>query len=280
MPDEPPRWGTARWGAFRYTSRHAPARPLPFLSYKTKPTKHRPMNDELTNKLNMVGTCLTVANDAANTPVWTGKDPTDFGPDLTAIATAYGQATVLAARYGSAIDGVADDKEVTEAILEDAIFVLARALANHFKKTGDLTNRAKVAIRIGAIQKMRDRTLHDYGMEVRDLAQTASSHPDAGGRGIKAARIAALTGAIDAFGALLVAPRGEVISRSGLGSQLKALVSDLVEQLTDLDDLVIQFAGTPEGDRFIAAWKQARMVIDAGRGGGGEEEPPVTPPTP
>ena len=45
-----------------------------------------------------------------------------------------------------------------------------------------------------------------------------------------------------------------------------------------LDDLVIQFDGTPEGLRFIEAWKRARVIVDAGHGPGEEETP--TPPAP
>ena len=40
-----------------------------------------------------------------------------------------------------------------------------------------------------------------------------------------------------------------------------------------IDDLVVQFDGTPAGRTFIAAWKQARMIVDGGHGPGEEDAP-------
>jgi hypothetical protein len=37
-------------------------------------------------------------------------------------------------------------------------------------------------------------------------------------------------------------------------------------QLSDLDDLSLQFNGTDAGRRFIEAWKCARNIVDAGHG--------------
>jgi len=50
-----------------------------------------------------------------------------------------------------------------------------------------------------------------------------------------------------------------------------------------IDDLVMQFDGTPARRNFIAAWKQARMIVDGGHGPGEEDHqgggnPPATNP--
>ena len=45
-----------------------------------------------------------------------------------------------------------------------------------------------------------------------------------------------------------------------------------------IDDLVVQFDGTPAGRTFIAAWKQARIIVDGGHGPGEDEEGEGTPP--
>lgn len=277
MPIIPPRYGAAVYGSgVRYTAA-APADPPVSTPHRTHSTP-RPMNDILTNRLTMVGTCLTLAQSAQHSPVWTGQPPLDFGTDLAALAIDYGAATVLASQYNSAITGPADAKDVAETLLEQLSHQLARALANHYKKTGDLTNRAKVNVSLGTIQKKRDQHLHAFGIEVRDLAQGASAHADAVNRGITAARIAALTAAVNNFGTLLNAPRGAIVNRSALGRELETVIAGLVEDVTDMDDLALQFDATEEGRAFIAAWKQARIIVDAGHGPG--EAPPTPPPPP
>jgi hypothetical protein len=54
--------------------------------------------------------------------------------------------------------------------------------------------------------------------------------------------------------------------------------------LDELDDLVLQFGGTPEGRRFQEAWQGARVIIDAAAGPSPDEDdatppPAATPPT-
>ena len=144
-------------------------------------------------------------------------------------------------------------------------------MANHFKKTGDLVNRAKVDVLIGQIRKLRDQAVLAFGTMVRDLAQEASADAQAVNRGITAARIAALTGAVTAYGGLINAPRGAIASRSALGRELETVVAGLLEDVRDLDDLAIQFDGSDLARRFVDAWKAARTIVDAGHG-------PATPP--
>ena len=56
-------------------------------------------------------------------------------------------------------------------------------------------------------------------------------------------------------------------------------MAGLVEQVTDMDDLALQFDGTEAGKRFIEAWKRARTIVDTG-GGHSAAPPATTPPTP
>ena len=283
MPTVPPRYGSAVYGSgVRYTARQALS--PQHHTHHSHTTLH-PMNDILTNRLDMVGACLTVAQSAEFSPVWTAHAPLDFGTDLAALATKYGNATALSAQFQSAITGPADAKDVAETDLEERSFQLSRALANHFKKTGDLVNRAKVDVLIGQIRKLRDQAVLAFGTMVRDLAQEASADAAAVNRGITAARIAALTGAVTAYGQLLSAPRGAIASRSALGRELETVMAELVEDVRDMDDLVIQFDGSDLARRFVDAWKAARMIVDAGHGpatpppaGGGGGTP--TPPNP
>ena len=61
------------------------------------------MNLRLQNQLNMVGACFTVAQSSDYKPAWSGKQPADFGTDLTQLQTDYGAVTVKAAQADGAI---------------------------------------------------------------------------------------------------------------------------------------------------------------------------------
>jgi hypothetical protein len=157
------------------------------------------MNSRLQNQLTMIGSCITLANSTEHKSVWFEKDPADFGTDLVAIQTDYGTITAKAAQADAAAGGAADAKAVAETALEDAAYVLARALAVHFKKSGNLTDRAKVDLSKSEIMKLRTQELVNKTIAIRDLGTAAVSQTDAAKRGVTAARVAALTAAITAF---------------------------------------------------------------------------------
>ena len=231
------------------------------------------MNDSLTNQLTMIGSCITIADSPLHKPVWDGQAPLDFSVDFARLKTDYGQAAAVAALAGSATTGGADAKDVAETALENLAYQVARALAIHYKKTGNLTDRAKVDIRIGKLQKLRDQVLVTRTTEIRDLANVAKDESGAVGRGITTARIAALTAAIAVYDDLRNKPRGQIVNRTTHLRDLATRVGGLMEATHDLDDLVLQMDTTEAGRLFIAAWKQARIILDAGHG-------PTTPPAP
>lgn len=153
--------------------------------------------------------------------------------------------------------------------------MLARALANHFKKTGDLDRRGKVDLTKSQIVKLTTQELVNQTTAIRDLATVAVAEPGAADRGVTAARVATLTAAIAAFALVMNAPRGQIVNRSTLLKEAETDTAALLEKLDDLDDLAVQFDGDEAGRRFIAAWKRARIIVDAGHGG-----TPPAPPTP
>ena len=162
-------------------------------------------------------------------------------------------------------------------MLEDGACVLARALANHFKKTGDLDRRGKVDVSKSEIVKLRTQELVNKTTAIRDLAAAAVSEPNADKRGVTAARVAALTAALTAFSSVMSLPRGEIVNRGALLKEVETDVATLLERVSDQDDLVLQFAGTDAGDRFVEAWKRARIIVDTG---GGHSATPTPAPTP
>lgn len=114
-------------------------------------------------------------------PVWNGKAPADFSTDMTKLQTDYGAVTAKAAQADAATGGAADAKSVAETALEDAAFVLARALANHFKKTGDLDRHGKVDVSKSEIMKLRTQELVNKTTAIRDLGTAAVAGSRSGG---------------------------------------------------------------------------------------------------
>jgi len=235
------------------------------------------MNIRLSNQINMVGACITTANTTENTAVWNGNPPLDFTTDIAQLQTDYTSVTAKAALADSATGGAGDAKAQAESALEDAAFILARALANHFKKTGNLDNLGKVDLSKSQIVQLRQQDLLDKTTAIRDLGTATLPEPGAAGRGVTAARITTLTNAINAFTGVMNMPRGQIVNRSTLLKEVDTDTADLLEQVADMDDLVQQFDGTDAGKRFIEAWKRARIIVDTG---GGHASTPPTPPTP
>ncbi len=236
------------------------------------------MNSRIQNQLNMVGACITVANSTDYKAVWTGNPPADFGTDMATLQTNYGNVTVLAAQADAATGGGGDASSAAETALENAAFILARALANHFKKNGDLDNLGKVDVTKTDIVRLRKQVLLDKATAILNLANAAVTDPNAAGRGVTAARIATLTAAITAFGKVMNTPRGQIVNKSALLREVETDVAALVQLATDMDDLALQFDGTDAGKRFIEAWKRARNIVDTGGGHSGTPPAPPTPP--
>ena len=75
-------------------------------------------------------------------------------------------------------------------------------------------------------------------------------------------------------------PRGQIVNRSTLLKEVETDVAALVQKMSDMDDLVLQFDGAAAGQRFIEAWKRARIIVDSGGGGGATPPTPPAPPAP
>jgi hypothetical protein len=224
------------------------------------------MNLELTGQIKMVGACITVANDTKNQIVWKGQPPLDFETDTTALGVNYEAVLQKDALADGATGGAGDAKSLAETVLENASFILARALANHFKKTGDLDHLGKVNFTKTDIVRLRNQDLLDQSTAIRDLGTATVAEPDAAGRGVTAARVAGLTAAIGGFKTVMNSPRGQIVNRSTLKKEVATDVAALVSDVTDMDDLVVQFDGTDAGKRFIEAWKSARNIVISGGG--------------
>lgn len=238
------------------------------------------MNIRITNQLNMVGTCITTASDKDYLSVWREQEPSAFSADLVTLKNDYEGAVENAKRANAADGGATDSKAVIESRLEDHTFRLARALAVYFKKKGDLTSRAHVDVSRTEIVQMRENDLVTKATTIRDLGAATLVDPESAPNGINKERVEAVTKAIIEFKTALTQPRGQIVNRSTLLRELETDTASLLEQLRDLDDLVLQFDGRPNGDRFIEAWKKARVIVDRGHSVSGKAPAPNQSNTP
>jgi hypothetical protein len=92
------------------------------------------------------------------------------------LATDFGAVTAKVAQADGATGGAADAKAVAETALEDAAFVLARGLAVHFKKPGDLERHGKVDVTKSEIMKLRTQELVNKTTAIRDLGKSNTSN--------------------------------------------------------------------------------------------------------
>jgi len=210
----------------------------------------------------MVDACITVALNKDFATVWPDQIPTAFGSHFAELQNHYNAIVAKAALAESAGGGAADTKAVAEIVLETNAYVLARTLAFHFKQANDLTRRAQVDVSRSEIVQLRENDLVSKATTLRDLGLAALAENGAADHGLTPARIDALTAAIVTFKATLATPRGQIVNRSTLLKEVETDTASLLEQLRDLDDLVVQFDGSPAGLRFSEAWKHARAIID------------------
>ena len=210
----------------------------------------------------MVGACLTVTHDPKYQPVWSGQPPVSFEKGLATLQAGYLSLTLKASEAESANGGTSDAKAEAESSLLEGAHVLARALAVHFKSTGDLTRLGQIDVTRSDLVRLRENDLVTNAIVIRDIGAAAQTEPSAGDNGITAARVSALTAAIDVFQAIITTPRGKIVGRKTLLNEVEADIVGLLVLLRDLDDLVLQFNETDPGRSFIAAWRSARMIID------------------
>lgn len=66
-------------------------------------------------------------------------------------------------------------------------------------------------------------------------------------------------------------PPGQIVNRAPC-SRKSTATATLLEDLSDLDNLNLQFDSTESGQRFIQAWQRACIILDAGHGHDGEDD--------
>ena len=239
------------------------------------------MNLKISTQLKSVRACLKIAENPDYKPIWTSAPPADFRTLIAELAAETDAVTARAALADAATAGTMDAKAAAESALEESTFVLARALAVHFRRTGDFERRGKVEISRSELIKLRNEDLVNRATAIRDLAAAVVGETGADNRGITAERVEAQSRALDAFREASPGPRGQIANRGAILREVEVAMAGLMQTLDDLDDLILQFGDTAAGRRFIDAWRRARTLVDPGgtpNAPGSEDEPSETVP--
>ncbi len=176
--------------------------------------------------------------------------------------------------------GSTQDKKREEKELEDEAHKIGRAVTTYCTDTGDLTTAAKYDLPITSWRILRDEPLLQKArLLITDATAlaTGSDSLTVAGYGITPATIALLTQDADDYEKFIVAPQTAINERSILTASLRPQVRALSALFDQMDDLALQFKGTPAGDAFAAAWLASGQIIDRGHGPSDTPPPPVPP---
>ena len=235
------------------------------------------MNRRITTHLNMIRACLKVAEGPEFKSVWASGPPTGFRTEIAQAAAEFEAVATKGGLADTAANGGGDAKAAARTALEESTHMLGRALALHFLRTGDLDRRGKVNFTRSKIHHLRAQELVQQATTIRDLAAAVVAEPEAESRGISVQLVEEHSATISRFSSEAATPRSQIANRIALLREVRSDVDALVRRLQGLDDLIVQFARTPMGRRFVAAWRAARVIVDSGGGSNAVPTPDSTP---
>jgi hypothetical protein len=242
------------------------------------------MKNTITNKINSFNATLAVADQEDFQPIWSDKPPVAFGTGLAAVRPLLAALATKGARQSTSITGDAEALKNLRADFEKYLHRLARATFQTLTRLGRTEDAAKADLTPSDLQRCRAQALAGAGEIVLDLAEPLSTAPAAGGdapgapEGITPEMVEKVDGLWQRYSAAVGAPAGARAGRKALTDSLPRDASDLEAKFAALDDLVIQFDESPKGAEFVAAWFNARQVVDLGRRAA-KPTPSSTPPS-
>ena len=243
------------------------------------------MRDTLSNKLGSFQATLAVANKDENKPIWFNKTPLAFTKGLAAAQTAVAGLIKAGADQSAPTTGSTDALRDLRKTFETTLHPMARATFRCLKNLNRLEDAVKVDLTPSDLHNARAQALAGLGETVLELAEPLSATSDKNQPavgddfGVTAAKVAALDGLWDRYSTAVGAPRGARAKRKAITDALPSPFGDVEEQFAALDDMIVQFRGTPEGDRFVDSWSNARRVVDLGRRAN-KPNPAPAPPAP
>lgn len=241
------------------------------------------MNNIINNRIDAFRARLAVLANPDHTAAWEGIAPLKFTEKATAARSLTAVLVELAGRQTATIVGHAQDKRREEKELEDEAHQLGRAMVNCCKDANDLATAAKYDLQISGWRRLRDEILLNKARLLAADAGTlaagaAAAH--AAGYGITPAAIAKLEKEAADYEGVITAPVNAIGERSTLTAGLLPKSREIAELFDQMDDLAIQFRGTPAGDAFVATWLASGQIIDRGHRPGDDGTPPAPPAPP
>lgn len=225
------------------------------------------MKDTLVNKLGSYQSSLGVAYKDENLPIWQTRPPLRF---TEAIADAGKSVEGLASKgaiQSESIKGFTQALKVMRKQFERDLHVLARATYRCLLSLNRVEDAAKVDLTPTNLHDARAVALAGMGEVVLDLAEVLSKAGGGGeAYGVTDVKYASLNTQWQKYSVAVGAPITARGKRFALTHELPRDFAATENLFSELDDLIVQFRGTPEGDLFVDTWFQSRHVIDLGHG--------------
>lgn len=234
------------------------------------------MKDEFSNRLTMFQTARDLLNLPERKAVWLNVNPTIFTTKVAALDPALTALENYCQAHGVDITGAAEDKDKEETDVESVGHQLGRLLTQWFRDQSDETSAATCDLSLSKWRKLRDTTLILKAREIRDLALPVAATPQGFTYGITSALVQKLTDEVNEYEDVVTKPATSIAQRKARTLGLRAEFKKVETQYEGLDDLILAYNQTEAGRSLIAAYKESRIIRDAGHGA----KKPVVPPTP
>jgi hypothetical protein len=222
------------------------------------------MKDTLTNKLGSFQSTLGIADQPENQPLWQNQPPQAFSDGIAAVRLAVAALGKAGKDQSIRTSGSTAALKLLRGQFITALHPLARATFQCLTSLGRTEDAAKVDLTPSDLHDLRAITLAGTGETVLELAEplttTTPPNPAAPGvnYGVTAAKTTALDGLWQKYSTAVGAPMGVRAKRKAMTTALPGQFAAVEQQFAVLDDLILQFRGTPAGDLFVASWFNAR----------------------
>jgi hypothetical protein len=242
------------------------------------------MKDTISNKIDSFDAAIAVADQVNFKALWQGQTPLGFDAGLTALRPKLTALKSKGARQSVSLQGDFAALKDLRSDFEEYLHRLARATFRALTRLGRTEDAGTVNFTPSDLVRARAQALAGMGEIVLDLAEPLSAAPAGGGdapgklEGIIPEAVAKVDDLWERYGTAVGAPVGARGRRKALTDSLPHDVRDLEELFSALDDLVIQFDENETGAEFVAAWFNARKVVDLGRRAAKPAPRPASPP--
>ena len=233
------------------------------------------MRNEFANRFGSYKTTLTTLHSGKFKSVWFDQAPAVFTARVAEAGAALDELEEFCTAQETNRTGATEQKAREAAAAEEIAFQMSRALVEWFRDHNDEINAAKVDLSRSKWHSLRDQSFLDQLRLTHSLAKQLVDSEDEKCEqyGISSARVKALAREVDAYAELIAAPQSSIAERKGLTGQMRAKFNAVEAKFVSLDNLVLQFGRTPEGQELIAAYQAARIVRDLGGSGAAKAKP-------